>query len=175
MSGPDCIFCHQHTNDVPRLRARTAFVRRDGFPVATGHLLVIPYRHVESWFDLKDGELLDMHWLAGEVHHGGLVPDVDGWTIGVNEGRAAGRTVDHVHMHLIPRRLGDVEDPRGGVRGVIPGKQRPEPSTGGTPRDYCTQCGKDWTASACGPTHALIAHERATEPPTEQHEGETSL
>lgn len=118
----DCFFCSPHERDIPELRARTAFARWDGFPVAEGHLLVVPYRHVESFFGLTVEEVADVHWLAADASK--LVA-ADGWTIGVNEGRAAGRTVDHIHLHLIPRRLGDVEDPRGGIRNVLPGGPRP--------------------------------------------------
>lgn len=96
----------------------------DGYPVGIGHTLVVPKRHVESLFELTQNELNDICSLIVESKN---VLDSkyhpNGYNIGVNEGRAAGRTVDHVHIHIIPRYVGDVEDPRGGIRGVIPDKK----------------------------------------------------
>lgn len=101
----------------------------DGFPVSPGHALIIPRRHVASWFDATREEQAAL--LAGlgrarneiEKHH-----HADGFNIGVNVGEAAGQTVFHLHMHLIPRYRGDVRDPRGGVRHVIPHKANYQPS-----------------------------------------------
>lgn len=96
----------------------------DGYPVGIGHTLVVPKRHVESLFELTQNELNDICSLIVESKN---ILDSkyhpNGYNIGVNEGRAAGRTVDHVHIHIIPRYVGDVEDPRGGIRGVIPDKK----------------------------------------------------
>lgn len=116
---PGCLFCLPDS-DTNQITARTgsAYVRRDNYPAAKGHVEVVPVRHVESVLDLTPGEITDMHALLREVAAGA---DADGWTIGINEGRAAGQTIAHVHMHLIPRRWGDVPDPRGGVRHVLPG------------------------------------------------------
>ncbi len=95
----------------------------DGFPVSSGHSLIIPKRHVGSFFDatqeerLSMFELLDKAKLAvAEAHH------PHGFNIGINDGVAAGQTVPHLHLHLIPRFAGDVNDPRGGIRWVIPEK-----------------------------------------------------
>jgi diadenosine tetraphosphate (Ap4A) HIT family hydrolase len=97
----------------------------DGFPVSPGHALVIPRRHVASFFDLTEDEVADMMALVRKVK---LLVDArfrpDGYNIGINVGEAAGQSVFHVHMHLIPRYAGDVPDPKGGVRGVIPEKQK---------------------------------------------------
>jgi len=96
----------------------------DGFPVSPGHVLVIPKRHVASFFDLTKEEQQDMLLLADRVKS--IIDEKfhpDGYNIGVNVGEAAGQSVFHVHMHLIPRYKGDVSNPRGGVRGVIPSKQ----------------------------------------------------
>lgn len=97
----------------------------DGFPVSPGHTLIIPRRHVASFFDLTDEEVADMLALARRVQ---TILDKrfhpDGYNLGVNVGLAAGQSVLHVHMHLIPRYAGDVSDPKGGVRGVIPAKQK---------------------------------------------------
>jgi len=95
----------------------------DGFPVAEGHTLVVPKRHVASLFDLSDDEQAALWRLVSSVRAklvAGLKPD--GFNVGVNDGVAAGQTVMHAHIHVIPRRSGDVADPRGGVRWVVPGK-----------------------------------------------------
>lgn len=96
----------------------------DGFPVSPGHTLIIPRRHVASFFDLTKDEQKDMLTLADNVKS--IIDDIyhpDGYNVGVNVGEAAGQSVLHVHLHLIPRYKGDVSNPRGGVRGVIPSKQ----------------------------------------------------
>ena len=95
-----------------------------GFPVSPGHALIIPKRHVSSFFDLSQEERQDLLNLADSVKQ--IVEEryhPDGYNIGVNVGEAAGQSIFHVHMHLIPRYQGDVPNPRGGVRGVIPDKQ----------------------------------------------------
>ena len=101
-----------------------AYAIRDGNPVTPLHTLIIPRRHVESFFDIRGRERNAIFALLDEVksdiqHKDGTV---EGFNIGVNNGEAAGQSVPHVHVHLIPRRRGDVENPRGGVRGVIPRK-----------------------------------------------------
>lgn len=108
------------TWDANPLVAQTPLMhaRRDGYPVAEGHALIIPRRHVVSLFDLTEVEFLGLRHLLREVRR--LTP-ADGYTIGVNEGVAAGRTVPHLHVHVIPRHWGDVPDPRGGIRQVMLG------------------------------------------------------
>ena len=120
----DCPFCN-----LPELRIvhanALAIVVRDAHPVAPGHTLVIPNRHVGSFFELREEERGAMLSLLQECQaelRREFAPD--GYTIGINDGRAAGQTVPHVHLHLIPRRDGDVEDPRGGIRWVLPDKAR---------------------------------------------------
>ncbi len=95
----------------------------DAFPVSEGHALIVPRRHVASWFDASPEEQAE---LASTI---ALVRDAierrhrpDGYNIGVNVGAAAGQTVGHLHVHVIPRYTGDVEDPRGGVRWVLPAR-----------------------------------------------------
>ncbi len=102
-----------------------AIMIRDGYPVAEGHTLVILKRHVSSFFELTREEQIAMLELLGKAQDE-LRRELssDGFNIGINDGPAAGQTVPHVHMHLIPRRLGDVPDPRGGVRWLIPDKAR---------------------------------------------------
>jgi diadenosine tetraphosphate (Ap4A) HIT family hydrolase len=98
-------------------------VIRDAFPVSPGHTLVIPLRHVGSFFDIENAERYALMALLDEAKR-----QLDkefkpvGYNIGINDGAAAGQTVPHLHIHLIPRYEGDREDPRGGVRWVIPEK-----------------------------------------------------
>jgi len=93
----------------------------DGFPVAAGHTLVAPRRHVASVFDLATEEYAAVWALVAAVRARlAAATGADGFTIGVNDGVAAGQTVGHAHVHVIPRRAGDVGDPRGGVRWVLP-------------------------------------------------------
>jgi diadenosine tetraphosphate (Ap4A) HIT family hydrolase len=96
---------------------------RDGFPVSAGHSLVIPRRHVGSFFETTQEEriaLLELLDEAKRVILRDLKPD--GFNIGINDGEIAGQTVPHLHIHLIPRYKGDANDPRGGVRWVLPNK-----------------------------------------------------
>jgi diadenosine tetraphosphate (Ap4A) HIT family hydrolase len=96
----------------------------DGFPVTLGHGLVIPRRHAETFFDLTEAEVADSMALVFEMRRWLLADDdsITGFNIGINAGADAGQTVFHCHIHLIPRRAGDVAAPRGGVRNIIPGR-----------------------------------------------------
>jgi len=96
----------------------------DNYPVTELHTLVIPKRHAATFFDLFEPEKRAISQLLDEMRIGILDKDasVSGFNIGMNSGATAGQTIDHAHVHLIPRRQGDVQEPRGGVRGVIPGK-----------------------------------------------------
>ncbi|MEI7606904.1 MAG: HIT domain-containing protein [Rhodospirillaceae bacterium] len=118
---PGCIFCQKECGEEP-----LAFMLIDGFPVTNGHRLIIPRRHVADWFDLTGAErnALDRLLQLGRRELLQADPTIAGFNVGINIGAAAGQTVFHVHVHLIPRRIGDMPDPRGGVRGVIPEKQR---------------------------------------------------
>jgi diadenosine tetraphosphate (Ap4A) HIT family hydrolase len=105
-------------------RGNHFFIVYDGYPVSDGHCLIISNEVKETYFDLSDGEIADLHKMilkAKEIIEETRNPD--GYNIGMNCGRPAGQTVMHFHCHLIPRYVGDMEDPRGGVRGVIPSKQ----------------------------------------------------
>lgn len=119
----DCLFC---TIPPERIVAQNALVYaiRDGFPVTPLHTLVIPKRHAEDFFALTEEEILACNQLILEVRQRILDQDpaVQGFNIGMNAGEVAGQTVFHCHIHLIPRRKGDVDNPRGGVRHTIPGK-----------------------------------------------------
>jgi diadenosine tetraphosphate (Ap4A) HIT family hydrolase len=96
---------------------------KDVFPVSPGHTLIIPRRHVESYFDLTNQEREDMLILMNRVKDK-LKEELNpnGFNIGINEGFAAGQTVGHINMHLIPRFKGDVPEPRGGIRWIFPDK-----------------------------------------------------
>ncbi len=115
-----CLFCDKEQLDV-LFEDEVGFVIRDKFPVNEGHLLIIPHRHVSSYFDLTDHEVLGLHHLARRAR-GWLEKDYepDGYNLGVNVDAAGGQTIFHVHLHLIPRYSGDVEDPRGGLRNLKP-------------------------------------------------------
>ena len=118
MSNP-CPFCSAPNHRIVAENA-LALVLRDLYPVSPGHTLIIPRRHVGSFFELNGDErqaifeLLARQKVALEQEF-----RPDSWNIGINDGPEAGQTVPHCHLHLIPRYRGDVEDPRGGVRWVI--------------------------------------------------------
>src|SRR5271157_4652570 len=119
-----CPFCSLPKERI-WLEGGAAVAVLDGFPISDGHSLVIPKRHVELLFDLPDEELAQLWSLVAKVRQ--LLKrkyQPDGFNIGVNEGRAAGQTISHAHIHVIPRRTGDVPDPRGGIRWVIPAKAK---------------------------------------------------
>ena len=122
--GTDCIFCGLGAGRIIA-ENKLCFAIRDAFPVTEQHTLVIPKRHVADYFDLHQPERNAIEAMLHEQRQ--LILDHDntvtGFNIGINAGASAGQTVFHVHVHLIPRRDGDVVDPRGGVRGVIPSKQ----------------------------------------------------
>lgn len=117
----NCPFCHRP--DI-LIDGEYTYSRLDGFPVSEGHCLIIPKRHVSSIDELTDVELKDLYTILYQTKiflRETYQPD--GFNIGINEGEAAGQTVEHLHIHIIPRYEGDVVCPRGGVRGVIPGKK----------------------------------------------------
>ena len=127
----DCVFCN---NCAGRIIAENelCFAIRDGFPVTDLHTLIIPKRHVADYFDLYQPELNAIHDLLAQQKQSIMQEDtsVTGFNVGINAGKSAGQTVFHVHVHLIPRRDGDVAEPRGDARGVISQKQSYEPSIG---------------------------------------------
>lgn len=102
---------------------RSAFAIPDGYPVSPGHSLVVPRRLIATWWEASDEERRDLWALVDEVKAIlDAIQEPDGYNVGFNAGRAAGQTVSHLHLHVIPRYDGDVPDPRGGVRHVIDGK-----------------------------------------------------
>jgi len=120
----NCPFCKVESEREIIASTSLSIAFFDGFPVSPGHALIIPRRHVASFFDLTKDEQQDMLKLMDSVKN--IIDEKynpDGYNVGVNVGEAAGQSIFHVHMHLIPRYKGDVSNPRGGVRGVIPSKQ----------------------------------------------------
>ena len=120
----DCFFCKAINAYDFQSDNGLAVMRFDDFAVSPGHLEIIPKRHVSTWWETTEDErkaimeLMDTaKQIVDEMHH------PDGYNIGMNLGEAAGQSVMHLHVHLIPRYNGDVPNPRGGVRGVIPSKQ----------------------------------------------------
>ena len=107
------------------LQSDVGFVIYDGFPVTEGHCLVVPHRIYADYFESTTEEISGLNSLVFETTKL-LVENYspDGFNIGINCGRAAGQTVPHLHIHVIPRYQGDMKDPRGGVRGVIPSRQK---------------------------------------------------
>ena len=122
----NCLFCDIQTKDRKRVIAENnlAYAINDGFPVTQGHTLFIPKRHINDYFGLVQAEVNAVNALMTE--HKGMLQKgdatIEGFNIGMNCGEVAGQTIFHCHVHLIPRRKGDVENPRGGVRHIIAGK-----------------------------------------------------
>lgn len=118
-----CLFCSLSRHKILAENELT-YAIRDNYPVTEGHTLIIPKRHVEDYFGLSKEELSAcdslLHFMRNEIIKQN--PNVKGFNIGINSGAVAGQTIFHCHIHLIPRRQGDVENPRGGVRHLIPGK-----------------------------------------------------
>lgn len=120
----ECPFCSIDPKRVFRETALTASLW-DAFPVSPGHALIVPRRHVASWADATFEEKRDLLDAIDAVRHvidGRHHPN--GYNVGFNDGRAAGQTVMHLHVHVIPRYEGDAADPRGGVRWVLPARAR---------------------------------------------------
>lgn len=119
----DCIFCSPPKQQL-MIVGEYAYSMKDEYPVSNGHCLVIPKRHVESIFELSDDELKDLYVVLKQTKdklENDYTPD--GFNIGINYKEAGGQTIPHAHIHIIPRYEGDVKNPRGGVRGVIPNKR----------------------------------------------------
>tara|TARA_B100000953_G_C17888174_1_gene380335 strand:+ start:193 stop:570 length:378 start_codon:yes stop_codon:yes gene_type:complete len=118
----DCLFCNIPTVRIV-LENELAYAVRDGYPVTEMHSLIIPKRHIQDYFDLTKEELIACDQLIRSLKDEISNSDnsVNGFNIGINSGETAGQTIFHCHIHLIPRRTGDVDNPRGGVRNIIPG------------------------------------------------------
>lgn len=124
----DCPFCRILSSDVSKRIVREndlVMAIRDGFPISEGHTLIIPKRHVGSFFDTTKAEreallsyLEEQKQVLDKTYQPGA------YNIGINDGATAGQTVPHLHIHLIPRYEGDVAEPRGGIRWIIPDKAK---------------------------------------------------
>ena len=120
----DCIFCNLPEDRI--IKSYNKFnIIRDLYPVTYLHSLVIPKRHVENYFDLYEEEFYELNFVLKELKFDleKIDKKISGFNIGINIGKDAGQTIFHCHIHVIPRRRGDVDEPRGGVRGVISSKQ----------------------------------------------------
>ena len=119
----NCLFCRVKTKVVAE--NKLAYVTFDSYPVSNYHSLIIPKRHIKSYFNLTELEVISCKKLIIIMKNKIKKKDnlVKGFNIGINEGKVAGQSIMHSHIHLIPRRKGDVLNPQGGVRGVIPSKQ----------------------------------------------------
>ena len=119
-----CLFCNINSKDLI-FDNEFAFASFDSYPVSKYHSLIVPKRHILDYFELTNDELLACNDLIKKIKKKIQNEDktVDGFNIGTNSGVAAGQSIMHCHIHLIPRRKGDVDNPQGGVRGVIPSKQ----------------------------------------------------
>ncbi len=120
---PDCPFCNMAGESIVTTHG-SVFAIEDSTPVSPYHMLIIPFRHCKTYFEMKEDELRDARELIDQLRREILKKDplVSGFNIGINCGEVAGQTVFHTHIHLIPRRKNDTPEPRGGVRGVIPDK-----------------------------------------------------
>ena len=117
-----CLFCDAGPQV---LSNKLVYARYCDYPVSPGHILIVPFRHVADYFDTTIEEktaIIELIDAAKKLLDGERSPD--GYNVGVNCGKAAGQSIPHVHFHLMPRYAGDMVDPRGGVRGVIPEKQK---------------------------------------------------
>lgn len=117
-----CPFCN--LDRIIITESESSFAIFDGFPVSKGHALIIPKNHCANYFELSFKEQYDCMALLNEVKM--IIQkkfNPDGFNVGININEAAGQTIPHVHIHLIPRYVGDVEKPAGGIRGVIPEKK----------------------------------------------------
>ena len=126
ISKDQCIFCDK-TNGKVILTANHFFIIRDtAYPVTKHHTLIITNRHVSDYFDLTSEEVTELNEILNNQKKELQQMDnqITGFNVGINIGKDAGQSIMHCHIHLIPRRKGDVKDPRGGVRGVIPSKQK---------------------------------------------------
>jgi diadenosine tetraphosphate (Ap4A) HIT family hydrolase len=119
-----CIFCKIRKNEL-QFENQLAYSSIDSYPVSEFHSLIVPKRHVETYFELTKKEIQACNELILKTKEKILKQDsnVKGFNIGTNAGKSAGQSIMHCHIHLIPRREGDVENPQGGVRSVIPNKQ----------------------------------------------------
>ena len=125
-SNDQCIFCNKTNCKVIQTTNNFFIIRDTSYPVTKHHTLIITNRHISDYFDLTNEEIMELNKILNnqkkELQQ--IDNQITGFNVGVNIGKDAGQSIMHCHIHLIPRRKGDVDDPRGGVRGVIPSKQK---------------------------------------------------
>ena len=119
-----CLFCNSEESGFI-FENQLSFASYDTYPVSKYHCLIIPKRHIKDFFEITDEELVACNELIKRVKHEVIRqdPNIDGFNLGTNIGEVSGQSILHCHFHLIPRRSGDVDNPQGGVRSVIPNKQ----------------------------------------------------
>ena len=127
----DCLFCKIQKPDFEKeivYENDFFYATRDSYPVTKFHTLIIPKRHIQSYFEMNINEIQSINQILNFQRNEIIELDssVTAFNIGINDGKDAGQSIYHLHVHLIPRRLGDIKNPRGGVRGVIPNKQKYE-------------------------------------------------
>ena len=122
----DCIFCNKTNCTVVSLTKHFFIIRDTAYPVTKHHTLIITNRHVADFFELTKEEMAELDEVLKKQKEElkKIDKEISAFNVGVNIGKDAGQSIMHCHLHLIPRRKGDVEDPSGGVRGVIPKKQK---------------------------------------------------
>ena len=122
----DCIFCNKINCKVISTTKYFFIIRDTAYPVTKHHTLIITNRHEDDFFNLTKDEMIELDQILKKQKKElkKLDKEISAFNVGINIGKDAGQSVMHCHIHLIPRRKGDVEDPRGGVRGVIPEKQK---------------------------------------------------
>ena len=125
-----CLFCNISNYDF-ELENELAYASYDTYPVSKYHALIVPKRHVENYFELNSEEVLACDALLKKLKKKLEILDgtIEGFNVGSNSGKTAGQSINHCHIHLIPRRSGDVDNPQGGVRSVIASKQHYVPKT----------------------------------------------
>jgi diadenosine tetraphosphate (Ap4A) HIT family hydrolase len=121
----NCLFCDWKNKDRHHLvtQSENFYARYDNFPVSPGHCEIVPKKHTDSFFKLNSSQLAEFYLLLKKTQK--IIAKKfhpTGYNLGINEGEAAGRTIHHLHFHLIPRYRGDVKNPRGGIRNIMPGK-----------------------------------------------------
>ena len=121
-----CIFCIKSNYEIVEEKKFFFIIRDTAYPVTKHHTLIISNRHIDDYFKLTSEELNELNQILKEQKEKlkSLDSSISGYNVGVNVGKDAGQSIMHCHIHLIPRRKGDVDDPKGGVRGVIPSKQK---------------------------------------------------
>jgi diadenosine tetraphosphate (Ap4A) HIT family hydrolase len=120
MNKYSCPFCSLHLTNRIIFQNHTFQVVYDLYPISPGHTLLIPKRHLSSFFELSNKEIEDFYSLL-KIAHSKILGEFspDGFNIGINSGAAAGQTIPHLHIHLIPRYVGDDQHPEGGIRKII--------------------------------------------------------